>query len=287
MAPTRFGTDGVRGVANEELTPELALALGRAAARVLPAPTFVVGRDTRRSGPLLQAAFSAGLAAEGADVVDLGVLPTPGVAAVAESPPGARCRDLGLAQPLRRQRDQALQPARDEAAGRRSRARSSASSTPSWPTRTARPAVRPATAWGASAPTPVPSTLYRAHLVRTLEGRRLDGLRIVVDCANGAASAIAPRCWPSCGAHGHRAARRARRGEHQRQVRLDRSRASWRGRSWRTGPTSAWPSTATPTGSSRSTTTGPSSTATCCWRSSPSTWPSGASWPATPWRSPS
>ena len=91
MAPTRFGTDGVRGVANEELTPELALALGRAAARVLPAPTFVVGRDTRRSGPLLQAAFSAGLAAEGADVVDLGVLPTPGVAAVAESrkAPGA------------------------------------------------------------------------------------------------------------------------------------------------------------------------------------------------------
>src|SRR5271154_2304484 len=85
MAPTRFGTDGVRGVANEELTPELALALGRATARVLPAPTFVVGRDTRRSGPRLQAAFSAGLAAEGADVTDLGVLPTPGVAAVAAS----------------------------------------------------------------------------------------------------------------------------------------------------------------------------------------------------------
>ncbi len=84
MAPARFGTDGVRGVANEELTAELALALGRATARVLPAPAFVVGRDTRRSGPLLQAAFSAGLAAEGADVVDLGVLPTPGVAAVAE-----------------------------------------------------------------------------------------------------------------------------------------------------------------------------------------------------------
>ena len=85
MAVARFGTDGVRGVANEELTAELALALGRAAARVLPAPTFVVGRDTRRSGPLLQAAFSAGLATEGADVVDLGVLPTPGVAAVAEA----------------------------------------------------------------------------------------------------------------------------------------------------------------------------------------------------------
>ncbi len=89
--PARFGTDGVRGVANEELTAELALALGRATARVLPAPTFVVGRDTRRSGPLLQAAFSAGLATEGADVVDLGVLPTPGVATVAAArmAPGA------------------------------------------------------------------------------------------------------------------------------------------------------------------------------------------------------
>ena len=87
--PARFGTDGVRGVANEELTAELALALGRATARILPAPTFVVGRDTRRSGPLLQAAFSAGLATEGADVVDLGVLPTPGVATVAAARGGA------------------------------------------------------------------------------------------------------------------------------------------------------------------------------------------------------
>src|SRR5271170_5283586 len=80
MPSTRFGTDGVRGVANEELTPELALALGRAAARVLPAKCFLVGRDTRRSGPLLQAALGSGMASEGADVVDLGVLPTPGVA---------------------------------------------------------------------------------------------------------------------------------------------------------------------------------------------------------------
>ncbi len=91
MGRARFGTDGVRGVANEELTAELALALGRATARVLPAPSFVVCRDTRRSGPLLQAAFSAGLATEGADVLDLGVLPTPGVAAVAaaRAMPGA------------------------------------------------------------------------------------------------------------------------------------------------------------------------------------------------------
>ena len=57
----RFGTDGVRGVANVELTPELVTALGRAAARVLGTEQpFVVGRDTRRSGPMLEAALVAG-----------------------------------------------------------------------------------------------------------------------------------------------------------------------------------------------------------------------------------
>ena len=76
----RFGTDGVRGVANSELTPELAVSLGRAAVRAIGSGRWVVGRDTRRSGPLLAAALSAGLASEGASVVDVGVLPTPGVA---------------------------------------------------------------------------------------------------------------------------------------------------------------------------------------------------------------
>ena len=75
----RFGTDGVRGLANAELGPELVMALGRAAARALAGPSlegrrrFLVGRDTRWSGPLLQAALSAGLAGEGIDVVDVGV----------------------------------------------------------------------------------------------------------------------------------------------------------------------------------------------------------------------
>ena len=91
MARPPFGTDGLRGVANVELTPELALAVGRAAARIIPAPLFLVGRDTRRSGALLQAALSAGMASEGADVLDVGVLPTPGVAFLAEQrqAPGA------------------------------------------------------------------------------------------------------------------------------------------------------------------------------------------------------
>ncbi len=89
-----FGTDGVRGLANVELTPELAMAIGVGAVTVLPVarPTVVVGRDTRPSGELLEAAVSAGLASAGADVISLGVVPTPAVAhAVAAS--GA---DLGI-----------------------------------------------------------------------------------------------------------------------------------------------------------------------------------------------
>src|SRR5256714_13532180 len=82
----RFGADGVRGLANVELTPELALALGRAAARVLGADRpFVLARNTRRSGPMLEAALAAGLAAEGADVVLAGGMPTPGAAFLSQA----------------------------------------------------------------------------------------------------------------------------------------------------------------------------------------------------------
>ena len=87
----RFGTDGVRGVANIDLTPELVLALGRAAARVLPGKRFLIGRDTRRSSPMLEAALAAGITSEGAGVDRLGVLPTPAVAwlAARENVPAA------------------------------------------------------------------------------------------------------------------------------------------------------------------------------------------------------
>lgn len=79
----RFGTDGVRGVAVSQLTPSYVLDLGRAAARSLEGETLLVARDTRVSGPLLVAAFAAGAAAEGVTVVDLGVLPTPALARIA------------------------------------------------------------------------------------------------------------------------------------------------------------------------------------------------------------
>ena len=78
----KFGTDGVRGVANEGLTPEMALRLGLAGARLFGGP-ILVGRDTRLSGGMLSDALAAGAASGGASVLELGVLPTPGVAALA------------------------------------------------------------------------------------------------------------------------------------------------------------------------------------------------------------
>jgi phosphoglucosamine mutase len=77
-----FGTDGVRGIANKGLFPEDALKLGLAASRVFGG-RMLIGRDTRLSGDMLARALSAGAASGGANVVDLGVLPTPGVAALA------------------------------------------------------------------------------------------------------------------------------------------------------------------------------------------------------------
>ena len=79
-----FGTDGARGVANSELTPELAMNIGRAAACVLTKENkrakILIGKDTRQSSDMLEAALAAGLCSVGADVLILGVVPTPAVA---------------------------------------------------------------------------------------------------------------------------------------------------------------------------------------------------------------
>src|SRR5690625_6691071 len=83
-----FGTDGVRGLANQEITAELALALGSAAASVLQSeaeaqqrrPRAIVGRDPRLSGHFLTAALLAGITSAGVDVTALGILPTPALA---------------------------------------------------------------------------------------------------------------------------------------------------------------------------------------------------------------
>ena len=79
-----FGTDGVRGVANTELTAELAMDLGKAAALVLAKntlrPVIIIGRDTRGSGEMLEDALAAGILSAGGNVIKAGIIPTPGIA---------------------------------------------------------------------------------------------------------------------------------------------------------------------------------------------------------------
>jgi phosphoglucosamine mutase len=87
MSSRLFGTDGIRGVANADLTPELAFAVGRAGAAVIAQGAaadkpIVIGRDTRLSGTMLEAAMIAGITSTGRDVIGLGVVPTPCVAVV-------------------------------------------------------------------------------------------------------------------------------------------------------------------------------------------------------------
>ena len=91
MARELFGTDGIRGVANRELTCELAMAMGRAAtiwvsrlARTPAHPRVLIGRDSRRSGAMLEAAISAGISSVGGEPVSLGIVPTPAVAMLVE-----------------------------------------------------------------------------------------------------------------------------------------------------------------------------------------------------------
>ena len=117
MARKYFGTDGIRGLANgDKLTPDLAMRVGMAAGlkfvRGDHRNRVVIGKDTRRSGYMIENALAAGFTAVGMDVYFLGPMPTPAVAMLTRSLRADLGRDdLGLAQPLRRQRHQAV-PAR-------------------------------------------------------------------------------------------------------------------------------------------------------------------------------
>jgi phosphoglucosamine mutase len=195
----RFGTDGVRGVANVELTPELVLSLGRAIARTISAATFLVGRDTRRSGPMLQAALSAGLAGEGADVVDLGVLPTPalawlsalrGVPAVVISASHNPFADNGI---------------KVFAAGGAKLGAEVEAAIESELERILDPSVKGPRSLeghgvGRLEVEPGRGDDYVDYLRTLLEGRTLDGLKVVVDSAHGAASALAADVFARLGA---------------------------------------------------------------------------------------
>ncbi|MDP9073385.1 MAG: phosphoglucosamine mutase [Actinomycetota bacterium] len=196
----KFGTDGVRGVANAELTPELVMALGRAAAHVLGGPTFLVGRDTRVSGPLLQAALTAGLASEGVNVRDVGVLPTPAVAALsaADQLPAAvisashnSFADNGVklfssgGRKLSDETERRLEAVlADTLAGGRA----------------ADPGAVVGAGVGRLVTDPGGRGRYQRGVLESLSGRRLGGLRVVIDCANGAASVTAAEVLRHAGA---------------------------------------------------------------------------------------
>jgi phosphoglucosamine mutase len=201
----RFGTDGLRGLAVVELTPELVLALGRATARVLAeaGQMVVVGRDTRISGPLLQAALSAGLAGEGADVCDVGVLPTPGVAAIAAAR-GVPAAMISASHNPHWDNGIKLFAAGgrklpDEVEGRLEAELTAITSGPaSYPTAATQPITLPPV--GHLSADPDASSWYVRHLLDTLEGRRLSSVRVAVDCANGAASFTAVEVLTGAGA---------------------------------------------------------------------------------------
>ncbi|MEW2523400.1 phosphoglucosamine mutase [Streptomyces sp. NPDC047071] len=200
-----FGTDGVRGVANADLTAELALGLSVAAAHVLAEagtfeghrPTAVVGRDPRASGEFLEAAVVAGLASAGVDVLRVGVLPTPAVAHLT----AALGADLGVmlsashnAMPdngikffargghkLADDLEDRIESVYEEH-------------------RTGAPWERP-TGAGVGRVTSYDQGLdqYVAHLIGVLPNR-LDGLRIVLDEAHGAAARVSPEAFARAGA---------------------------------------------------------------------------------------
>ncbi|HET7477196.1 MAG TPA: phosphoglucosamine mutase [Dermatophilaceae bacterium] len=200
MAGRLFGTDGVRGLANQDLTAELTLDLSVAAAHVLAEvgefaghrPRAVVGRDPRASGDFLAAATMSGLASAGVDVFDAGVLPTPAIAFLV----GDTDADLGVmlsashnpapdngikffargGHKLPDQLENAIESRLEEPWRR--------------PTGADIGRIRPLATGAAS---------YVAHLVSVLP-HRLDGLRIVVDAAHGAASAVAPTAFEQAGA---------------------------------------------------------------------------------------
>ncbi|MDA0564290.1 phosphoglucosamine mutase [Streptomonospora sp. S1-112] len=194
-----FGTDGVRGVAGRDLTAALALELSAAAARVLPGPAregarpmAVVGRDPRASGEFLEAAVVAGLAAAGVDVVRLGVLPTPAVAFLTEEL-GA---DFGVMLSA------SHNPAPDNGIKFFGRGGHKLADAVEDEIEAALGDPAPGAVGGAVGrvtDAPDGAERYIRHVVDSLP-HRLDGLRIVVDCANGAASAVAPEALRRAGA---------------------------------------------------------------------------------------
>lgn len=200
-----FGTDGVRGVANADLTAEMALGLSVAAAHVLAEagtfeghrPTAVVGRDPRASGEFLEAAVVAGLASAGVDVLRVGVLPTPAVAHLT----GSLGADLGvmLSASHNAMPDNGIKffargghKLADDLEGRIEGVYESHRHGEPWqrPTGAGVGRVRDYEAGFET---------YVTHLLSVLPNR-LDGLKIVLDEAHGAAAGVSPEAFSRAGA---------------------------------------------------------------------------------------
>ena len=195
-----FGTDGVRGLANRELTAELALDLAVAAAHILGEkgefkghrPKAIVGQDSRASGEFLEAAVVAGLASAGVDVYKVGVLPTPAIAYLV----GESGADLGVMisashNPMPdngikffSRGGEKLDDALEAAIEKRLRE--------DWERPIGKDVGRIISDESAA-------ERYAYHLLATLKSS-LNGIKVVVDCANGAASEIAPEVYRRAGA---------------------------------------------------------------------------------------
>jgi phosphoglucosamine mutase len=185
MARRYFGTDGVRGVVGEELTPDLVELIGKAATMWAGGGRVLVGRDTRGSGPELEAAVARGIASAGGTAVLGGVLPTPAVAFLADglgavisashNPPeynGAKLFFRG--GKLVDEQEEEIEELFDAAP----------------------------TGGGSVEELARAGDSYAAHLVEAF-GSDLTGLRIGVDCANGAFSSFAPGVFAQLGAEVH------------------------------------------------------------------------------------
>jgi phosphoglucosamine mutase len=190
-----FGTDGIRGVANVDLTPTLAYDLGRAVGHLLGAEgrRVVIGQDTRRSGDMLVAAASAGLASVGADAIQLGVVTTPCLAHAAAS--GEFAAGIMVSASHNPADDNGLKVLSggrkidDEVEEELERLLFQAESLPGMANAQLGRITRDTT----------PIKVYRATLTREA-GDLLRGMRIGIDCANGSASAIAPDLLRELGA---------------------------------------------------------------------------------------
>jgi phosphoglucosamine mutase len=190
-----FGTDGIRGVANVDLTPTLAYELGRAVGHLLDGEgqSVVIGQDTRRSGDMLVAALGAGLTSVGSDVTELGVVTTPCLAFVAGT--GRHAAGIMVSASHNPAEDNGLKvlsggrKVDDAVEDELERLIFRADALPGRPNAELGRIRRDATEVDG----------YRAHLVAAA-GDALRGLRIGLDCANGSASVIAPGLFKELGA---------------------------------------------------------------------------------------